>query len=186
MSQTEVSEFLGQLRSTFSLLESLECPSIAAIDGFALGGGLELALCCDILVAGESAVVGLPETSLAIIPGAGGTQRLTRLIGVSRAKELILTARKMPAIQAKDYGILNHVSKNGYDKAIQIAREILPNGPIACRMAKKAIKEGVSLKLDQALSLEQEIIQKWITPSSDRLEGLAAFREKRKPRYKGE
>merc|ERR1719445_1885664 len=113
MAEAEVGQFVHQLRSTFTDWERLGQPTIAAVDGAALGGGLELALACDLRVAGHDALVGLPETGLAIIPGAGGTQRLPRLIGIPRAKELIFTCRRMNAKQAHDYGILSKYVEEG-------------------------------------------------------------------------
>ena len=110
MSQEQATAFVRRLRETFTLLEQLECPTISVVDGPALGGGCELALCTDLRVAASTATFGFPETGLAIIPGAGGTQRLPRLIGVSKAKELIFTGERLSANQARDIGLVNHVS----------------------------------------------------------------------------
>ena len=187
MSPEETMAFVRQLRATFTALERLPMPTLAAIEGAALGGGLELALACDLRVMGGGAKVGLPETSLAIIPGAGGTQRLPRLIGRSRAKELIFTARRLGASEAFDYGIADRVCDAGtaLKSALALAREILPNGPIALRAAKEAIDRGLDEDRDGGLRIEEACYAR-VIPTQDRLEGLAAFREKRKPIYRGE
>uniref|UniRef100_A0A0A9XFD1 Methylglutaconyl-CoA hydratase, mitochondrial n=1 Tax=Lygus hesperus TaxID=30085 RepID=A0A0A9XFD1_LYGHE len=153
--------------------------------------GLEMALACDIRVATDSSRIGLVETKLAIIPGAGGTQRLSRIIGPARAKELIFTARVLSGNEAGYYGIINHCvgSKDGrdaaYDKALEIAREILPNGPLGVRMAKLAVDRGAELDISSGCLLE-ELCYSRVVSTKDRIEGLKAFQEKRKPRYTGE
>eukprot|EP00455_Lapot_gusevi_P046004 TRINITY_DN597_c0_g1_i1.p1 TRINITY_DN597_c0_g1~~TRINITY_DN597_c0_g1_i1.p1 ORF type:complete len:281 (+),score=90.31 TRINITY_DN597_c0_g1_i1:61-903(+) len=185
MSEVEVSAFVNLLRSSFTQLQDLGQPTIAAIDGAAFGGGLEMALACDLRTAGEQAKMGLVETSLAIIPGAGGTQRLTRLIGLPKAKELIFTSRRISAQEALQLGIVNAVSQSGYESALQLAREILPNGPVALRMAKRAMDLGYGVDLNSGMSVEQ-LCYAQIIPTKDRIEGLTAFKEKRKPAYKGE
>ncbi|KAI8617515.1 enoyl-CoA hydratase/isomerase domain-containing protein [Chytriomyces sp. MP71] len=185
MNPTEVSAFVYGLRAAFSEVETLPVPTIAAIDGAALGGGLEVALATDIRVAGAGAKLGLPETKLAIIPGAGGTQRLPRLIGASKAKELIFTGRVLDAKAALDVGLVNHAVEGvAYEKAIEIAREILPAGPVATRMAKLAIDKGVQVDVTSGMAIEQACYAQ-IIPTEDRLEGLRAFKEKRAPVYKG-
>ncbi|EGF76888.1 hypothetical protein BATDEDRAFT_14474 [Batrachochytrium dendrobatidis JAM81] len=185
MQPSEVAAFVNSLRAAFSELESLPMPTIAVVDGFALGGGLELALCTDLRVGGQKAKVGLPETKLAIIPGAGGTQRLCRLIGVSRAKELIFTSRVLTSSEAFDYGIVNYtVNESAYSKALEVARTMIPNGPVAMRMAKLAVHHGSQLDLASGLAFEQTCYAQ-VIPTQDRLEGLAAFREKRTPVYTG-
>ncbi|KAG0043097.1 hypothetical protein BGZ83_011833 [Gryganskiella cystojenkinii] len=188
MDIAEAKQFLASLRDSFRELETLPIPTIAVIDGAALGGGLEMALCCDIRVGGgtEKVKIGLVETKLAIIPGAGGTQRLPRLIGIPKAKELIFSSKILNSASAKEYGILNHAvtEKSGYNKALEVAHEILPMGPLAIRMAKSAIDKGIHFEIDSGLEYEQACYAQIIT-SEDRLEGLASFREKRKPNYKG-
>ncbi|XP_033019759.1 methylglutaconyl-CoA hydratase, mitochondrial isoform X2 [Lacerta agilis] len=170
---------------------NLPVPTIAAIDGIALGGGLELALACDIRVAATSAKMGLVETKLAIIPGAGGTQRLPRTIGVSLAKELIFSARVVDGEEAKSIGLVSHaVEQNdagdaAYRKALSLAREFLPQGPVAMRVAKLAINQGMEVDLLTGLAIEEACYAQTI-PTKDRIEGLLAFKEKRPPRYKGE
>lgn len=162
-------------------------PTIAAIEGAALGGGLEMALSCDFRIAGAKALLGCPETSLAIIPGAGGTQRLPRLIGLSKAKELIYTSRRIGADAAEKIGLVDYaVDENeALTKALELAREILPNGPIGVRMAKEAITKGFEVDQATGMAIERACYAQ-VIPTKDRMEGLQAFREKRKPTYKGE
>uniref|UniRef100_A0AAX7VAS7 AU RNA binding protein/enoyl-CoA hydratase n=1 Tax=Astatotilapia calliptera TaxID=8154 RepID=A0AAX7VAS7_ASTCA len=170
---------------------SLPVPTIAAIDGAALGGGLEMALACDIRISSNTAKMGLVETKLAIIPGAGGTQRLPRVIGVSLAKELIFAARVVDGTQAQQMGLVSHsVEQNdsgdaAYLRALELAREINPQGPIAIRMAKLAINQGIEVDLSTGLAIEEACYSQ-VIPTKDRLEGLAAFKEKRQPHFKGE
>ncbi|XP_036750535.2 methylglutaconyl-CoA hydratase, mitochondrial isoform X2 [Manis pentadactyla] len=170
---------------------NLPVPTIAAIDGLALGGGLELALACDIRVAASSAKMGLVETKLAIIPGGGGTQRLPRAIGMSLAKELIFSARVLDGQEAKAVGLISHVLEQNqegdaaYRKALDLAREFLPQGPVAMRVAKLAINQGMEVDLVTGLAIEEACYAQTIL-TKDRLEGLLAFKEKRSPRYKGE
>ncbi|XP_029502257.1 methylglutaconyl-CoA hydratase, mitochondrial isoform X2 [Oncorhynchus nerka] len=170
---------------------NLPMPTIAAIDGAALGGGLEMALSCDIRIASNNAKLGLTETKLAIIPGAGGTQRLPRAIGVALAKELIFAARAIDGTEAKRLGLVSHAveqNKSGdaaYLRALDLAREFNPNGPIAIRMAKLAINQGIEVDLNTGLAIEEACYAQ-VIPTKDRLEGLAAFKEKRLPRFKGE
>ena len=187
MAPPEVAAFVHGLRAGFTEVEDLPMPVIAVVEGAAFGGGLELALAADLRVAGAEAKLGLVETGLAIIPGAGGTQRLPRLIGKARAKELIFTARKLTAAQAHGFGILEYVEPAGaaLDKALALAREILPNGPIAVRMAKQAVNRGAEVDRDSGMALEQACYAQ-VIPTKDRLEGLAAFAEKRRPVYRGE
>ncbi|KDP39925.1 hypothetical protein JCGZ_03456 [Jatropha curcas] len=187
MTPSEVQDFVNRLRSTFLFIEELCIPTIAVIEGAALGGGLEMALACDLRICGEDAVLGLPETGLAIIPGAGGTQRLPRLVGKSVAKELIFTGRKVGGREASSIGLVNYSVPAGEarTKALEIAREVNQKGPLAIKMAKKAINEGLEADLASALELEEECYEQLLN-TKDRLEGLAAFAEKRKPRYTGE
>jgi len=176
--------FIGQ---TVSSLEDLPHPVIAAINGVAFGGGLELALACDIRVAREKTSMGLTETSLAIIPGAGGTQRLSRLIGISKAKELIYTARRFSSEEAQELGIVDYVvnQEEVLAKAVQLAEEMAKNGPLALVQAKRAINQGIDVPLSTGLQIEF-LAYSALIPTKDRLEGLKAFEEKRAPNYKGE
>ncbi|XP_038131896.1 methylglutaconyl-CoA hydratase, mitochondrial [Cyprinodon tularosa] len=191
MAPSEVGPFVSRARALITELGNLTVPTIAAIDGAALGGGLEMALACDIRIASSSAKMGLVETKLAIIPGAGGTQRLPRAIGVSLAKELIFTGRVVDGKEAFRLGLVNHsVEQNergdaAYLHALQLAREINPQGPIAVRMAKLAINQGIEVDLSTGLAIEEACYAQ-VIPTKDRLEGLAAFKEKRRPHFKGE
>ncbi|XP_066113606.1 methylglutaconyl-CoA hydratase, mitochondrial isoform X3 [Saccopteryx bilineata] len=191
MNPSEVGPFVSKLRAVISEIANLPVPTIAALDGLALGGGLELALACDIRVAASSAKMGLVETKLAIIPGAGGTQRLPRAIGVSLAKELIFSARVLDGHEAKAVGLVSHVLEQNqggdaaYRKALDLAREFLPQGPVAMRVAKLAINQGMEVDLVTGLAIEEACYAQ-VIPTKDRLEGLLAFKEKRSPRYKGE
>ncbi|CAM8933754.1 unnamed protein product [Rhodiola kirilowii] len=187
MDASEVHSFVNSLRSTFSFLEALQVPTIAVIEGAALGGGLEMALSCDLRICGENAILGLPETGLAIIPGAGGTQRLPRLVGKSTAKELIFTGRRVTGKEALTLGLVNYCTPSGeaHSKALEIARNMNEKGPLALRMAKRAINKGLEVDMESALELEEDCYEQLLN-TKDRLEGLAAFAEKRKPVYKGE
>ncbi|KAG0497407.1 hypothetical protein HPP92_002098 [Vanilla planifolia] len=187
MSTVEVEQFVSSLRLTFSLLEALPVPTVAVIEGAALGGGLEMALSCDLRICGEDAAFSLPETGLAIIPGAGGTQRLPRIVGRSIAKELIYTGRRFDAKEAFSMGLVNYCVPAGeaYIKALEIARDINGKGPLAIKLAKRAIDEGMRhIDLSWAMSVEEECYKE-LLHTEDRLEGLAAFAEKRKPKYLG-
>jgi methylglutaconyl-CoA hydratase len=187
MPEEKVAPFVSRLRNAFNGLASLPIPTIASIDGVALGGGLELALACDIRVASATATLGLPETNLAIIPGAGGTQRLPRVVGVAKAKQLIFTGARLNGNEAFDLGLVNDVVKEGssYPKAVEIANQIVDKGPVGVRMAKKAIDEGIEVPLHQALEVEKSCYAQ-VVPTKDRVEGLKSFTEKRKPVYRGE
>lgn len=187
MSDEQVRFFIRTIRDTFSELERLPQPVIAAINGVAFGGGTELALACDLRVASDTARLGLTETSLGIIPGAGGTQRLPRLIGRAKAKELIFTARRISAAEALELGLVNRVvpPEQLMQTVSSLAEEIAANAPIALAQAKHAINCGMEVDLASGLAIESQAYQVLI-PTRDRLEGLAAFREKRKPIYRGE
>ncbi len=186
MDAGEVRLMVQAIRDTFTAIENLSVPVICAINGYALGGGLELALACDIRIASENAIMGLTETSLGIIPGGGGTQRLPRLIGRGKAKELILTAGRITATEAYEMGILNRVVPEGkaLEASIEIAKKIAANGPVAVRQAKFAINRGMEVDIKTGLFMEASAYEACID-TEDRLEALAAFREKRKPAFKG-
>ena len=189
MNEQQVLTFVRRLRSAFYAFERIPIPTIAALDGSALGGGLELALCCDMRVGSEHCVVGLPETRIAIIPGAGGTQRLPRLIGSSRAKDLIMTGRRLKAYEAYEYGLLDrytHQGKKALQEALEMAHLITQGGPLALEMAKEAIDKGRDcITMKEALQVEDDCYAK-VVPTKDRLEALQAFSEKRTPIFKGE
>jgi len=187
MTPDQVQLFIRTIRDLFTSVEELPKPVIAAVNGYAFGGGLELALASDIRLASANAVVGLTETSLAVIPGAGGTQRLPRVVGVARAKEMILRARRISAQEGVEIGLFLEVvePERLMDRAMEIAREIAANGPVALAQAKYAINKGVEVSLPVGLAIESNAYAVTI-PTKDRIEGLTAFREKRKPVYKGE
>ncbi len=187
LDQVQVKEFIFTIRNLFTSIENLNKPVIAAINGVALGGGTELALACDIRLASDSASMGLTETRLAIIPGAGGTQRLPRLIGRSKAKELIFTGRRVDAHEALDIGLVNQVCSQSelLQKCHHMAAMICECGPLAVEQAKYAINNGLETDLTTGLAIESNAY--WLLiPTEDRLEGLAAFKEKRKPAFKGQ
>lgn len=186
MTDEEVVHAVQYIGNTITNIENMAMPVIAAMNGVAYGGGLELALACDLRIASNDIQMGLTETSLAIIPGAGGTQRLPRLVGVGIAKELIYTAKRITAEEALAIHLVERVTQPDelMDEALQIARKIARNGPIALQQAKLAIDQGAQVDIASALTIEQLCYQKTI-PTEDRLEGLKAFQEKRDPLYKG-
>ncbi|KAM8961597.1 methylglutaconyl-CoA hydratase, mitochondrial [Pelodytes ibericus] len=191
MHPSEVGSFVSKARALMNEFANLPMPTIVALDGVALGGGLEMALACDIIVAASSAKMGLVETKLAIIPGAGGTQRLPRVIGVALAKELIFSARVLDGNEAKSLGLVSHVVEQNddgdaaYRRAVALALEFTPQGPIALRMAKLAINQGIEVDLATGLAIEEACYAQ-VIPTKDRVEGLLAFKEKRPPQFKGE
>lgn len=191
MSPSDVGPFVSKLRAMVSGLNNLPAPVIAALDGAAMGGGLEIALACDLRIASSSAKMGLVEAKLGILPGAGGSQRLPRLIGVPMAKELIFTGRVLDGKRAHEIGLVNHVvdqNKDGdaaFNRAVELAEEIAANGPVAVRMAKLAINYGSEVDLATGLAFEETCYAQ-VIPTKDRLEGLLAFKEKRPPKYIGE
>ena len=186
MSENEVRRYIATIRSSFTMVENLPMPAIAAVNGVALGGGTELALASDLRVLSENATMGLTETSLAVIPGGGGTQRLPRIVGTAKAKEMIYTARRVSAQEALAIGLASRVVPLAdlMKEARSLAETIAQNGPVAIRAAKRAIDRGVEMDLANGLVFESTCYDLTI-PTEDRREGLAAFREKRKPNYKG-
>lgn len=187
MDEEDVRDFLPLYRATFGAIDRLPVPVVAALDGVAFGGGLELALACDLRVAAPHVQLGLTETSLGIIPGAGGTQRLTRLVGEARAKELILFARRLSAAEALALGIVNRVAPEGtraLDDALAWAAPLERAAPIAIAAALEAIDGASEGPLEDGLSLEARCYERTLA-SEDRLEALAAFAEKRAPVFKG-
>jgi enoyl-CoA hydratase/carnithine racemase len=166
----------------------MDCPKplIAAVEGFALGGGLELALCADIIVAGEGAKLGLPEVKVGILPGGGGTQKLARLIGRHRAMHLIMTGRTFSAADALAMGVISELAPSGraLSVAIDIAKEIATMPPISVMQIKEIINAGLNAPLDAALTLERKAFQLQFA-TRDQKEGMRAFIEKRKPKFEG-
>lgn len=182
----EMMNRMGGLQAVFTMVEEIPKVTIAAICGFALGGGCELALACDWIIASDNAVFGQPEVNLGIPPGFGGTQRLPRRIGPARALELLTTARQVKADEASAIGLVNHVCPAAELKArgLEAARTIAAKGPAAVRLAKQAVLRGENLDLFAACGLETDLFaQAFLT--QDRKEGMSAFLEKRPARFSG-
>ncbi|MFW6722802.1 enoyl-CoA hydratase/isomerase family protein [Streptomyces sp. MAR4 CNY-716] len=173
-------------RAAYTGVLELPVPAIAAVHGFALGGGYELALSCDFIVADETAVVGLPEVSVGVVPGGGGTQLLPRRVGSARAAELIFTARRVEAAEAHALGLVDRLVPAGEARtaALELARRIAGNSPVGVRAAKRALRLGHGLDLRAGLEIEDAAWQRTAL-SPDRKEGVAAFNEKRKPEWPG-
>lgn len=186
MAAEEVKQAVKQIGTVIGEIERLPKPVIAAINGAALGGGLELALACDLRLAAKDAKLGLTETALAIIPGAGGTQRLPRLIGAGKAKELIYAAERLSGEQAERIGLVEYAveKKDVMERSRQLAKKIAKNGPLALAQAKIAINSGLETDLATGLRIE-ELAYQALIPTEDRLEGLRAFKGKRAPNYEG-
>lgn len=182
MSQSEVRGFLQHLKATFRSLETSPVVFIAYVNGVAFGGGTELALACDVRMAAPHAQFGLTETSLGIIPGAGGTQRLPRLVGIGQAKRLILGAQRIGANEALALGLVEQIGS--LEDARAYASAVAQNAPVAVGWAKEAMDAGAPLGLDDALNVEQRCYERTLA-TEDRLEGLLAFAQKRRPDFKG-
>ncbi|MGW6910479.1 enoyl-CoA hydratase/isomerase family protein [Streptomyces sp. NPDC054940] len=174
-------------RGAYTGVLELPVPTIAAVHGFALGGGFELALACDVIVADRTAVVGLPEVSVGVIPGGGGTQLLPRRVGAARAAELIFTARRYAAAEARELGLVDELVEQGRDReeALALGARIAANSPVGLRAAKRALRLGQGLDLRAGLEVE-DAAWRAVAFSGDRAEGVAAFNEKRKPEWPGE
>lgn len=188
MSENDVREMLLLFRSEFGAIDQSDKPVVAAINGLALGGGLELALCCDLRVAHSHAEVGLPETTLGIIPGAGGTQRLARTVGEGRAKEMVLLGRRLSAEQAQEWGLVNHVVPRDADlvqSTIEWLDPIANGAPLAQQSALRALDAARDNALPAGMQLEL-VHYDAVLRSSDRVEALKAFAEKRKPVFRGQ
>ena len=187
LSPLEGREHARRGQALFDRVANLPVPTIAAINGFAYGGGLELAMACSLRVAAETARMGLPETSLGILPGYGGTQRLARLVGPARAMELVLTAEKgLAAPEAERIGLVNRVFPAGeaLSGALGIAKKIAANGPVACRYAMEAIRRGLEMPLAEGQLLEATLFG-LCAATADTKEGMTAFLEKRPARFEG-
>lgn len=177
----------SEAQESLSDIENLDKPVIAAIDGFALGGGCELALACDIRIATGRSKLGQPEVNLGIIPGAGGTQRLQRVVGMGKAKELIFTGEIISAQEAREIGLVNKVVEQPEDllpAAKEMASKIIAKGPVAVGLAKMAINVGANTDINSGLIFEK-FAQAIAFSTSDRIEGTTAFLEKRKPEFRG-
>jgi enoyl-CoA hydratase len=176
-------------RDQFKKFEDDDRPIIAAISGFCLGGGLELALCCDLRIASETAQFGLVELRIGAVPGAGGMQRLPRIVGITKAKEMLYTAQRIDAEEAYRIGLINKIVPvtSLLDEALTMANSLLDFPPHGLKIAKRCVNEGMQVDLNTALKLDLAIsVQEMSTPTAveNRMEGLAAFREKRKPQFK--
>ncbi|MFF0220839.1 enoyl-CoA hydratase/isomerase family protein [Streptomyces sp. NPDC004629] len=174
-------------RGAYTGVLELPMPTIAAVHGFALGGGFELALSCDLIVADGTAVVGLPEVSVGVIPGGGGTQLLPRRVGAARAAELVFSARRVAAAEARDLGLVDRLVDEGQDReeALALAGRIAGNSPVGLRAAKRALRLGYGLDLRTGLEVE-DAAWRSVAFSGDRAEGVAAFNEKRTPQWPGQ
>jgi enoyl-CoA hydratase/carnithine racemase len=174
------------MRAMFDTLRSLPQPTIASVFGYALGGGFELALNCDLIVATEDAVFGLPEVTVGIVPGGGGTQLLPREVGAARAKELVFTGRRISGVEAFEMGLVARVVDGAaLERATdELAREVCRASPVSVREAKRAIDRGTGVSLDDAIELE-DLAWRRAVASEDRHEGIAAFNDKREPQWKG-
>ena len=184
--EDDVRRWLVELHGGLREVDRCPKPWIAAINGLALGGGCELALACDLRVMDPSAHIGLTETRIGVIPGGGGTVRLARVIGIGRAKDMILTARRVEAQEALQMGLVNRISPAGdsVSAAVALAHEVADNAPVAIAAAKASINEAWDLSIDAALERERQHYEKPLL-SEDRLEGLQAFAEKRPPKWRG-
>jgi enoyl-CoA hydratase len=186
LSETQAQEFGALGHRVMALLEELPIPTIAAVNGFALGGGCELALACDLIYASEKAKLGLPEVGLGVIPGFGGTQRLTRAVGRARAKELIFTGERIDAARAKEIGLVLEVlpAEGLLAHCREVAAKMLKNGPLAIAKAKRVIEAGADQDLRVANDMERKTFGE-LFGSADQREGMKAFLEKRPPAFTG-
>jgi enoyl-CoA hydratase/carnithine racemase len=176
----------AEMQRTFDVVEAFPKPTVAAVNGFALGGGCELAMACDIRIASENARFGLPETTLSVLPGAGGTQRLARLVGTGRAIEMILTGRFVDAAEAHAIGLVTAVvPADGLAGELRrLADQILAKGPLAVRLAKLVVRAGMDADQRTGQVIEQ-LAQALLYTTADKAEGTSAFLEKRSPEFKG-
>jgi methylglutaconyl-CoA hydratase len=187
MSLDDTRAFVRLISATFDSVARLPFPTLAAVQGVAFGGGMELMLACDLRILADHVRVGLTEVAVGIMPGAGGTQRLPRLVGLARAKEMIYAARRLEAAEALAWGLANRVvpAAQVLESARQLAQEIAAHAPLAVRQAKHALDAAGDVPLAAGLDIEQKAYEH-LLGTQDRLEGLLAFAEKRAPRYKGE
>jgi cyclohexa-1,5-dienecarbonyl-CoA hydratase len=184
MGPREVRPMIQSLQETFNTVEDIPKVTVAAIAGYALGGGCELALCADFRVAAPDAKLGQPEISLGIIPGAGGTQRLPRLIGPARAKDLIFSGRMVEAKEAEEMGLVDEIADDPLEKALEMATRYAGGPTVALRAAKASITWGGRTDLRTGLAIEREAFSD-LFATDDQTEGMTAFLEKRKPDFKG-
>lgn len=184
--RTAVNMLKGSFVDAWDTIRKISKPIIAAVSGWALGGGNELAMLCDMIVASETAKFGQPEINLGIIPGAGGTQRLTHAVGKAIAMEMVLNDRRLSAEEALRYGLVNRVApvERYLDEAIQLAGEIAARAPVAVRMGKEAVNHAFETSLTEGVAVERRLFQ-LLFATEDQAEGMAAFIEKRKPNWQG-
>lgn len=184
MTPKEANDVSLNIGRKIKMIEDLPYVTIAAMNGSAYGGGLELALACDFRIMGREVKVGLTETSLGIIPGAGGTQRLPRIVGIPHAKEMIYTAEVINAKKALTIGLANEITDDVVRSAHNLATRITKNAPLSLKASKQAIQQGMDVSLEESLKVERACYDQ-ILNTEDRIEGLNAFKEKRQPIYKG-
>jgi enoyl-CoA hydratase/carnithine racemase len=182
MSAQQLLDLRPDMQSGYRSLLDVECPVIGAVHGFCLGGGFELALTCDLLVCSGSATLGLPEVTLGLIPGGGGTQLLARRVGWGPAADLVLTGRRITGAEAGAIGVVDRVVDNARDSALELARSMERSSPAALVAAKRALRRGWGLPLDAGLAIEDEEFSQ-VLAGADRLEGIRAFAEKRPPNW---
>jgi len=187
MKERDFQDYVDYAHRVYELIENEPCPAIAAINGYALGGGCELALACDIRIASENARMGFPEVKLGIFPGWGGTQRITRVLGLGKTKELVFTGEMINAEEALRIGLVERIvpPEAVLDEAKKLASAIAKRSPIAVRLSKTAINAGSEMDLQKALLLEKTLVSLCFD-SQDRIEGMKAFLEKREPAFTGE
>ncbi len=185
MTKAEGTDFGKLGNDIFLMIESFPLPVIAAVNGFALGGGCELAMSCDIRICSDNAMFGQPEVGLGITPGFGGTQRLARLVGLGMAKQLLYTARNIDANEALRIGLVNavHPQADLMDAALKMANTIAKNAPIAVRACKKAVNEGMQVSIDKAVEIEEKLFGDCFE-THDQVEGMACFLSREKPKPK--
>lgn len=183
----EAPQLVARGQATFARLATLRVPVVAAVNGLAIGGGLELALACDLRVAGDSAKFGAPEATYGLMPAYGGTQRLPRVVGAAKAKEMIFTGSLLPAAEALRIGLVNRVVPAGQElrAARDLAHTIAQKAPLAVAGAKRAIREGLETSLERGLEIESRTFAQDVLPSKDLGEGIAAFLERRPPKFTG-
>jgi methylglutaconyl-CoA hydratase len=184
MTEDEIEDFVQSLRTTFTRIEHSKIPFIASVKGAALGGGLELAMACDLRIASPDAKVGLPETSLAIIPGAGGIHRIMKLMPLGKAKEMVFTARRYRAADLAPFGLFNEITESANERAMEWADEIASNGPIGVQAAKWAMLMSHHCDSPTGDQITEEAYEKTLR-SQDRLRAIEAFLNKTKPVFQG-
>jgi enoyl-CoA hydratase/carnithine racemase len=186
LSEHRIGDELSPTEGFWRRMASVRTPMIAAVSGWALGGGCELAMLCDMIVASETAEFGQPEITLAIIPGGGGTQRLARTVGKARAMELVLTGRRFSALEAKEMGLVNRVTgkRDWLDQALELAEVVARRPPLAARLAKEAVLTAEETGLTAGVEAERRLFGVAMA-TEDRVEAMQAFLEKRKPKFEG-